>query len=223
MATHLQRRRAIRIGLGIGLVLLPMIAYAVYASVSRMPKQVFIGSGPAGGQYVQIAEMLKQHIETTYPHVTVELVATEGSLENYLLLEAGKLDFAMHQPGVNSVFEQLDPAGLAAARERAAAHELQKHGSGDVRFVANLYSQPAHLIVRRGQGIKSADLRGTLRGPECFMQMCHALSSKISAKLTRQRTDAQLTTLIEAVRSQQTAGQKTTTAGQKTTATENAT
>ena len=37
------------------------------------------------------------------------------------------------------------------------------------------------------------------RGPECFMQMCHALSTKINAKLSRERIDARLDALAKAI------------------------
>ena len=44
------------------------------------------------------------------------------------------------------------------------------------------------------------------RGIACFMNMCHELSQKINAKLSRQRLDAKLSELTDAVR---TAGGET--------------
>ena len=42
----------------------------------------------------------------------------------------------------------------------------------------------------------------------CFVQMCHALSNKINAKLTRQRTDRQIRLLLEVGTSPSTANDK---------------
>ena len=38
------------------------------------------------------------------------------------------------------------------------------------------------------------------RGTDCFLEMCHALSNKINAKLSRQRQDIVMYELIEAVK-----------------------
>lgn len=133
------------------LILLPLIigliyrksADALYRKLTGYPAQIVILAGAKGGLYRELAERLKTAIESDLD-VDVQLEATSGSLENLTELQAGKAHFTLYQPGTLEVLTNHD-------REFAS----------DVTFVVNLYSQPAHFIVRRGADIdRPADLAG---------------------------------------------------------------
>ena len=44
------------------------------------------------------------------------------------------------------------------------------------------------------------------RAAECFVQMCHALSNKINAKISRQRLDAKLSQIADRLESRDSEG-----------------
>ena len=86
----------------------------------------------------------------------VNTVPTNGSLENLALLRAGKADFGLYQTWSAEIISEFDEDFL-----REAGFTSQEQGVGSVQFVANMYSQPAHFIVRQDAGITSpADLGG---------------------------------------------------------------
>lgn len=140
----------IRIGLVSLLIFFPVIAGVAYlytsASLYRKlfyPREIVILSGPDGGLYQQLATDLKRVIESRLG-LSVILPETRGSVDNLIELKAGKAHFALYQPGSMEILTEdhrtID-SGLAC--------------------VANLYSQPVHLIVRNGAEIDTAaDLVG---------------------------------------------------------------
>ncbi|MFQ5927351.1 MAG: TAXI family TRAP transporter solute-binding subunit [Terriglobia bacterium] len=137
------------------LILLPLIIAGVYRKLTALPKEITIATGAPGGVYRPLSENLAGEIEEKLK-VKVHTVPTNGSLENFLLLQRGKADFALYQANTADVLKDHIPhfateAGLLPP----------SRGVGSVAFIANLYSQPAHFIVRRDAGIESpADLKG---------------------------------------------------------------
>ncbi len=137
------RRKWVKITLVVFLVFLPIIIHQVYRRMTALPKTVSLATGASGGRYSQLTERLAVRIESRLP-TTVNRISSSGSLDNLRFLAEGKVDFALYQPGTADV---LDGAS--------------QPGTENVRFVANLYLQPVHFIVRRGAGIAGpADLRG---------------------------------------------------------------
>ncbi len=135
----------------ITLISLPVVIGAIYRNSAQTiyrklidyPEVITIATGPAGGLYRSLSENLAETIRAELD-VDVRLVHTNGSFENLKRLGNGEADLALYQPGTLEVSHEYDPS-LAT----------------DVAFVAKLYSQPAHFIVRRGAEIDSpADLRG---------------------------------------------------------------
>lgn len=105
------------------------------------PKQVVIATGRVDGRYAKISQALAERIETDL-EIPVELLPTNGSLDNLRHIQQGTADFALYQPGTRETLEGRD-------------------GDGKAAFVANVYSQPAHFVVRRGAGIAGpADMKG---------------------------------------------------------------
>ncbi len=145
----------VRIIVVVTLILLPFAIRWVYRTLTALPSEITIATGPPGGVYLPLSENLAEEIEEKLK-VKVHTLPTNGSLENFLLLQRGKVDLALYQPNTVDVLKHHVPhfateAGLLP----------QPPGVGSVAFIANLYSQPAHFIVRRDAGIESpADLKG---------------------------------------------------------------
>jgi TRAP transporter TAXI family solute receptor len=137
------RKRLFTVGVILALVALPFVLAAVYRALTAFPQTIRIASGPDGGRYRVLALRLKQAVEAELG-VAVEVLTTEGSLENARLLSDGQADLALYQRSAQRMGRDSEPID-----ER------------QVRCVANLYAEVCHLIVRRGTAIASPDeLRG---------------------------------------------------------------
>lgn len=136
------RKRLITIALVVALLSLPFVAHGVYRRITALPAEITIATGPEHGRYRLVTASLGREIEQRLG-VDVRFVHTSGSLENLRLIQEGRADFALFQPGTHRILG----ARLSGPREPA--------------FVANLYSEVVHLIVRRGSGVEHpGDLRG---------------------------------------------------------------
>jgi len=132
----------------LALILLPVLIGWVYRAATAYPDEITIATGPPGGQFRSLSQILVREIENKL-NVKVTTVPTEGSLENLSLLRAAKVDFALYQTWSAEIIGGIEPDCLGAQR------------MCDVQFVANMYSQPAHFIVRQQAGITGpADLQG---------------------------------------------------------------
>ncbi len=137
------RKKLFALAAILALVALPFAAAAVYRALTAFPQCIRLASGPEGGRYRVLALRLKEAVEAELG-VGVEVLTTEGSLENVGLLRDGRADLAFYQRSALRM-------GEAAART----------DDRQVCCVANLYSEVCHLIVRRGAGIAGpGDLRG---------------------------------------------------------------
>ena len=147
------------------LIFLPFLAPWFYKQLTALPKEITITTGPEGGLYRGLSNSLADEIERR-TSVKVRRVDTNGSLDNLLLLQAGKADFGLYQPGTLEVLSKHAPDVLQKAKARILSTNPSKiPDEGELphalNFVANLYSQPAHLIVHRDAHIESpADLEG---------------------------------------------------------------
>ncbi len=150
------QRRFVLLLLVVILIALPFFISWAYDSLTAFPGQITIATGREGGLYVTLSENLANEIEKQL-NVKVRRLSSNGSLENLLLLQAGRADFALYQPGVWEVMKKYDPDDLAEAEAEVGLPDERK----SVAFVANLYSQPAHFFVRRDTDIRSpSDLEG---------------------------------------------------------------
>jgi TRAP transporter TAXI family solute receptor len=136
-------------------VLLPVLLGWIYQVVTAYPKEITIATGPPGGQYRALSQRLAKEIENKLK-VKVNTVATDGSLKNLSLLRAGEADFGFYQTWTVEILNEFDAGYL-----REAEITPQDEAAARVEFVANVYSQPAHFIVRHDAGITSpVDLAG---------------------------------------------------------------
>lgn len=113
----------------------------VFWRFDRVQEPLIIASGAAGGQYELMGLKLKEEIEkketdTTY---TVQVLNTQGSLENLELLNQSQADFIFYQMG--SVRDEEKFKGI--------------------NTVSPLYYEYANILVKSSEGISSlADLAG---------------------------------------------------------------
>jgi len=116
----------------LGILVLSLAVW--YSTRDHLPRRVRIATGASGGQYHEFGLLLKSIVERR-TSTQVELVPTEGSLENARLLAEGKVDFAMVQGG------SVDLAGRTV--------------------VAPLYYDIVHIVVRADASMSSLrDLAG---------------------------------------------------------------
>ena len=128
--------------------------YQLIISLVGMNRTIIIAGGPEGGLYHPIALSLKNAMIQSGRKA--EVVATDGTLENLKLIAKGKVDFALVQPGAYEGLMRFEPVLLQEKSKKIDIKLLDR-----VSFVANLYSQPLHIAVRDGSGIRSLkDLKG---------------------------------------------------------------
>ena len=141
----------------LALILSPIAIGWIYRQRTALPKKIRIATGQKGGLYYPLSKNLVEEIKVKLEVKDVESLKTKGSLENLLLLQAGDVDFALYQP---STLEVLCEHDEEVVRRTAKAYGLTyPPGTSNIAFVANLYSQPAHFIVRRNANIEvPADL-----------------------------------------------------------------
>ncbi len=181
------RRKWFRVTATTLFILLPIIPYVVYKVAGIRSRVTSITTGPGGGRHEQLESNLRQWLKEQL-NVTARPVASNGSLENIRLLQVGQADFTIYQTGTENTlgavqFDQLD---IDPADDRLTPNEIplnwQKPGTNwkqldkdrdgtltidefrdlaSVRFVANLFSEVIHILVRADSPIRDA---GELRG-----------------------------------------------------------
>lgn len=96
-----------------------------------------LAAGDPGGMYLAFAELLAKQLRARFPAVDVEVIPTEGTVDNLARLDAGDADLGMALADV-------------AERERTTA-----------LAVARVYENYLQVIVRDAGGVTDfADLRG---------------------------------------------------------------
>ena len=119
-----------------------------------MNRTIVIAGGPDGGLYHPIALSLKSALDRSGRKA--EVIATDGTIENLKLIAKGEVDFAFVQPGAYQGLMRYEPSLLKESSKKIDVKLLDR-----VSFVVNLYSQPLHIAVREGSGIRSLkDLKG---------------------------------------------------------------
>jgi hypothetical protein len=121
------------------LVVLPYLAHQVYVSWTGLPAKIRIATGTVGGRYRAVADALGEEI-ALQSGATVEMIETQGSIENLELLERGELELALFQP-------------------EAVGDDSGDHSK--IRSAGNVFSEVVVVLTRRNSGIESVfDLKG---------------------------------------------------------------
>lgn len=148
-------KNLIRLVVLLVLILLPLAVWWCCLRSPPFPRQLVIATGRVDGRYAAISQALAERIETEL-EIPVRLLPTNGSLDNLHHVQRQTADFALYQPGTREALDEH----VSDVAEPAGAW-FQPQDAGNVAFVANVYSQPAHFIVRREAGITGpADLKG---------------------------------------------------------------
>ncbi len=136
--THQEKKRS-RILFWTGLVLTAAaLAAGLWYTGPTPPKQIVIATGLAGGAYDDFGRQYKKRLEAM--GMQVELVNTNGAVDNLQRLLAGKVDVAFTQGGADK--QVSDPAG-------------------SLRGLGALYLEPVWVFVRAAAGVtKLSDLSG---------------------------------------------------------------
>lgn len=136
------RRRAAQIVLASASVLALLLWWLLPSNGPSYPhRPVSFATGVANGVYEKYGMLLKADLRTALPGVDVNLVHTEGSVENIKRVASGRADFT-----------------IAAADAVADYHGP---GKADLRACARLYDDYVQLVVPRNSHVRSArDLRG---------------------------------------------------------------
>lgn len=102
-----------------------------------------LAAGDPGGMYLAFAELLATRMQARYPDVEVEVVPTEGTVENLALLRSGDVD-----------------VGLALA-DVAERDRVTGPADSEPVAVARVYENYLQVIVRESVGVQHvSELRG---------------------------------------------------------------
>jgi uncharacterized protein len=125
--------------------LLATAAVAAACSIRTEPGgHLRLAAGDPGGLYLAFAEILAKQLHTRYPDITVDVLPTEGTVENLARLRSGDVDLGLALADV-------------AERDRAGGSV----GSAP-QAVARVYENYLQVIVRESAVAKQiSDLQGT--------------------------------------------------------------
>lgn len=103
-----------------------------------------VAAGDPGGLYLAFAEVLAKQIQRRYPSISVEVLPTEGTIENLALLRSGGADLGLALADVAERDRATGPAGTAP------------------QAVARVYENYLQVIVRDSAAAQQlSDLEGT--------------------------------------------------------------
>ena len=124
--------------------LLATAAVAAACSIRSEPGgRLRLAAGDPGGLYLAFAELLAERINARYPAITVDVLATEGTVENLARLRSGDVDLGL----ALADFAERDRASGPAATAPQA--------------VARVYENYLQVIVRESAAAKQiSDLQG---------------------------------------------------------------
>lgn len=158
------KRKWVKVALIVVLILLPVVLYSTHWVSTNYHKEIVLAGGTEGGLYLKFMKSLKKEMEDNLGvidgilGVKVHVLETSGSLENLVMISQGKADFCLYQPRTREALVNAPQLNDTAARLLELTTGTK---TANVAFVANLYSQPVHFVVRKDAGIrKLEDLRG---------------------------------------------------------------
>jgi TRAP transporter TAXI family solute receptor len=137
-------RRAVLLGLG---------ALAVGCGRQLPGGAVTIAAGEEGGLYLAFAELIAERVRTRYAELRVDVLRTEGSIDNLARLRAGRCDLALALADVTEQdrASRPDDAPVAVARVYENYLQLVVPATSPVRRLADLRGRRIS-IGARGSG-----------------------------------------------------------------------
>ncbi len=124
-----------------------LLATAVLAAACSIPTEpsgrLRLAAGDPGGMYLAFAEILAKELSTRYPKITIDVLPTEGTVDNLVRLRSGDVDMGLALADV-------------AERDRTTGPEETSPVA-----VARVYENYLQVIVRDFTGAHQlADLQG---------------------------------------------------------------
>lgn len=105
--------------------------------------RVRVAAGDPGGLYLAFAEIFAKQMKTRYPNIAVDVLATEGTVENLSRLRSGDVDMGLALADVAERDRVTGPAGTAP------------------QAVARVYENYLQVIVREDTAVQQiSDLQG---------------------------------------------------------------
>lgn len=102
-----------------------------------------LAAGDPGGLYLAFAELLGKQLRARHPGIAVDVLATEGTVENIARLRSGDVDLGLALADVAEVDRSAGPSATAP------------------RAVARVYENYLQVIVRESVSVKQlSDLQG---------------------------------------------------------------
>ncbi len=132
-------KRIVSILLFVALVGLSFI-YTGCGSSTLTKTEYTIATGSKSGVYYPIGESLSAILKLTYPNVKLNVIETQGSVQNLSMLKENKVDFALCQN---------DIAFYAAEGEKMFENNKITNISG----IGTLFPEVVQIIVRKDSGI----------------------------------------------------------------------
>ncbi|HEY5833913.1 TAXI family TRAP transporter solute-binding subunit [Streptomyces sp.] len=162
-AGRARRRRSVQAALAATSVFALLLWWLLPSSGPSYPRApVSFATGVANGVYEKYGVLLKTDLRTALPGVEVNLIHTEGSVDNIKRVVSGRADFTI------------------AAADAVADY----HGPGrtDLRACARLYDDYMQLVVPRNSSVRSAhELRGLRVGVGQMDSGVHLITRRLLA------------------------------------------
>lgn len=117
--------------------------------------QIRLGAGDPGGMYLAFAEILADRIRAHYPDLTVEVLPTEGTVENLERLRAGDIDMGM---ALADVVERDRQQFVAVARVYENYLQVVVRESAAMQRLSDLRGMRVSLGAARSGGAVTADV-----------------------------------------------------------------
>lgn len=145
-----QLKRALLVLAGLGALSLALVVLALSLGDPPPPKSVRLATGGEGGAYAGYGARLAKRLGQW--GLRVELVGTQGSLENYSRLT------------LNDPAEGVDLAFVQGGLVKEAFPDLPEDQEPTVLTVGALYTEPLWLFYRSTEAQPPLELLGNLRG-----------------------------------------------------------
>lgn len=138
------RRYALRAAAAVVVVFGLLLWWLVPGGSTSPSGGVSFATGVPTGVYARYGALLQNRVHRQMPDVRLQLLPSEGSVENLEMLTSGKASFA-----------------IAASDAVATYRDSKEPGAERLRACARLYDDYIQLVVPAGSGVRSAkDLKG---------------------------------------------------------------
>lgn len=131
-----------------GLAVAVLVCAMMFATSAHAKQYLAYGGGPVGGTFNYFANAMASYITNNVADLEISSEGSGGSTANLKRINKGDVDFGIVYSG-----------DAFLGREGRLPQDTNKYDK--VRAIAFLYGAPAHLVVRKSDGYKSAmDLAG---------------------------------------------------------------